>query len=214
MNKFRLAATSLTLAILSLTSQQIHAQSAAPAAPTAPSAAPASQGVTQYVNANQMRFPKGVAGLADGQKGKPPSNNWLRDADTDTERFRRLEILLAGTEMAMWEIGMRYEQMYDAIKVDNYDYARFNWEKIKGRSNSALMKRPGRTVNMEGMLLDSTWQTVDDGLKTKDPIKAREAFATARQICMGCHIAEQMSFFNQHPMFTRTESFPAAMAKK
>ena len=214
MNKFRLAATSLTLAILSLTSLQIHAQSAAPAAPTAPSAAPASQGVTQYVNANQMRFPKGVAGLADGQKGKPPSNNWLRDADTDTERFRRLEILLAGTEMAMWEIGMRYEQMYDAIKVDNYDYARFNWEKIKGRSNSALMKRPGRTVNMEGMLLDSTWQTVDDGLKTKDPIKAREAFATARQICMGCHIAEQMSFFNQHPMFTRTESFPAAMAKK
>ena len=67
---------------------------------------------------------------------------------------------------------------------------------------------------MEGMLLDSTWQTVDEGLKTKDPIKAREAFATARQICMGCHIAEQMSFFNQHPMFTRTESFPAAMAKK
>lgn len=172
------------------------------------------QSVTQYVNAANPQFPKGVPGLADGQKNKPPSNSWLRDADTDTERFRRLEILLAGTEMAMWEIGVRYEQMYDAIKVDNYDYARFNWDKIKGRANGALMKRPGRTVNMEGMLLDSTWQVVDDGLKTKDPVKAREAFAVARQICMGCHVAENMAFFNQHPMFTRTESFPAVMAKK
>ena len=213
MKKSSLIAAVLAVTLTSLTIVNVEAQSTAPATPAA-TPAPAAAGVTQYVNANQMRFPKGVPGLADGQKAKPPSNSWLRDADTDTERFRRLEILLAGTEMAMWEIGMRYEQMYDAIKVDNYDYARFNWEKIKGRSNSALMKRPGRTVNMEAMLLDSTWQVVDDGLKTKDPIKAREAFATARQICMGCHIAEQMPFFNLHPMFVRTESFPARTAAK
>lgn len=171
------------------------------------------QSVVQNVNSAELRFPKGVPGLADGQKIKPPSTNWLRDADTDTERFRRLEILLAGTEMAMWEIGVRYEQMYEAVQLENYDYARFNWEKIKGRSNSALMKRPGRTVNMEAFLLDATWQVVDDGLKTKDPVKAREAFQIARSICMGCHEAEKMSFFNQHPMFTRTATFPP-LAKK
>ena len=209
MKKFLHAALAATLFSAGFTALQVQAQSMAPAMAGTP---PPS--VTQNVNANNMRFPKGVPGLADGQKGKPPSTNWLRDADTDTERFRRLEILLAGTEMAMWEITMRYEQMYEAIAVENYDYARFNWDKVRQRANSALMKRPGRTINMEAMLLDTTWQVVDDGLKTKDPVKAREAFATARQICMGCHVAEQMPFFNQHPVFLKTESFPAAMAKK
>ncbi len=187
-----------------------------PPSPPASQAAPVpqtSQSVVQNVNASNLRFPKGIPGLAEGQKNKPPSTNWLRDADTDTERFRRLEILLAGTEMAMWEITFRFENMYDAILVDNYDYARFNWDKIKSRANSALMKRPGRTVNMEAFLLDTTWQVVDDGLKTKDPAKAREAFATARQVCMACHEAEKMPFFNQHPVFKKTEKFPA-LAKR
>lgn len=180
-------------------------------APMPNSSAANPNSVVQTVN--PVRFPKGIPGLADGQKGKPASQQWLRDADTDTERFRRLEILLAGTEMAMWEIAFRYQNMYDAILVDNYDYARFNWDKIKQRANSALMKRPNRTQNMEAFLLDATWQVVDDGLKTKDPVKAREAFQTARTVCMACHEAEKMPFFNGHPVFKATASFPP-LAKK
>lgn len=175
-------------------------------APMSNSSAANPNSVVQTVN--PVRFPKGIPGLADGQKGKPASQQWLRDADTDTERFRRLEILLAGTEMAMWEIGVRYQSMYDAVLLENYDYARFNWDKIKQRANSALMKRPNRTQNMEAFMLDATWQVVDDGLKTKDPVKAREAFQTARTICMACHEAEKMPFFNGHPMFKATENFP------
>jgi hypothetical protein len=159
---------------------------------------------------NEPRFPKGIPGLADGQKGKPPSEAWLRDADNDTERFRRLEILLAGTEMAMWEITFRFENMYDAVLVNNYDYVRFNWDKIRARATSALMKRPKRTQNMELMLLDTNWKMIDEEFKTKDPAKVRAAFQTARQICMGCHAAEKMAFFNDHPVFKKTEHFPAA----
>ena len=159
-------------------------------------------------NVNDPRFPKGIPGLAEGQKGKPPSEAWLRDADTDTERFRRLEILLAGTEMAMWEIGMRFDNMYDAVLAENWDYVRFNWDKIRARATSALMKRPKRTQNMELMLLDTNWKIIDDQLKTNDPAKVREAFQTARAICMGCHIAEKMPFFNQHAVFVKSEKFP------
>jgi hypothetical protein len=159
-------------------------------------------------NTNEPRFPKGIPGLAEGQKNKPPSEAWLRDADTDTERFRRLEILLAGTEMAMWEIAVRFENMYDAILVNNYDYVRFNWDKIRARATSALMKRPKRTQNMELMLLDSNWKAIDEEFKTKDPVKVRAAFQTARQVCMGCHAAEKMPFFNDHPVFKKTENFP------
>lgn len=170
------------------------------------SAAALSQSVVQ--NVNEPRFPKGIPGLAEGQKSKPPSEAWLRDADTDTERFRRLEILLAGTEMAMWEIGMRFDNMYDAVLAENWDYVRFNWDKIRARATSALMKRPKRTQNMELMLLDTNWKIVDDQLKSNDPVKIREAFQTARSLCIGCHIAEKMAFFNEHAVFKKTEKFP------
>lgn len=203
----KLVISLLTPLVLGLSLGGLNAQTAAPApAPIPNSSAANPSSVVQTVN--PVRFPKGIPGLADGQKGKPPSQQWLRDADTDTERFRRLEILLAGTEMAMWEITFRYQNMYDALLIENYDYARFNWDKIKQRSTSALMKRPNRTQNMEAFLLDATWQVVDDGLKTKDPVKAREAFQIARTVCMACHEAEKMSFFNGHPVFKATENFP------
>ncbi|MGL5005095.1 MAG: hypothetical protein ACRDAM_19310, partial [Casimicrobium sp.] len=158
--------------------------------------------------ASEPRFPKGIPGLAEGQKGKPPSQAWLRDADTDTERFRRLEILLAGTEMAMWEITFRFDNMYEAILAENWDYVRFNWDKIRARANSALMKRPNRTSSMETMLLDTQWNVIDEQLKTRDAAKVRDAFKSARAICMGCHIAENMPFFNEHPIFKKTEKLP------
>ena len=200
--------TLLTPLLFALPLTGLNAQTA----PMPNSSAANANSVVQTVN--DVRFPKGIPGLAEGQKGKPASQQWLRDADTDTERFRRLEILLAGTEMAMWEITFRYQNMYDALLIENYDYARFNWDKIKQRSTSALMKRPNRTQNMEAFLLDATWQVVDDGLKTKDPIKARDAFQTARTVCMACHEAEKMSFFNGHPVFKATESFPPLVKRQ
>ena len=63
------------------------------------------------------RFPSGIRGLADGQD-EPPSRRWLLDARDDDERFRRLQIYAGGTDQQMWQIGYRYEQVYQAITDD------------------------------------------------------------------------------------------------
>ena len=138
---------------------------------------------------------------------KPPSNNWLLDAADDTERFRRLQIYLRGFDQPMLEVGQRYLAVFDAIKDRNYDLADYQWDKVKVTINTALMKRPARTQNAEGMFLDGVWGQMDEAIKSKDQGRVEKQFANVRQICMACHVAEKVPFMNDMPLFRSTASF-------
>lgn len=110
----------------------------------------------QPVPGQSNQFLKGIRGLAENQK-KPPSANSLLDADSDAERFRRLQLLGGGTDQQMWKIGQRYLSVYYAINDENWDLAEHHWGKIRDRLNVALMKRPNRTANAEGVFLEGPW---------------------------------------------------------
>ena len=101
------------------------------------------------------RFPSGIRGLAAGQD-KPPSGNWLLDARTDEERFRRLQVYSGGTDQQMWQMGYRYEQVYRAIVDQNWQLGTYHWGKLRDVFNVALMKRPNRTPNAAAMFLNKT----------------------------------------------------------
>ena len=158
------------------------------------------------VHAQASQFPKGIRGLADNQK-KPPSANWLLDADTDAERFRRLQILGGGTDQQMAEIGQRFQSTYNAINDENWELADHHWGKIRDRFNAALMKRPNRTPNAEAMFLDNSWGQLASALKSKDAARIRESFLVQRGACMACHIAEKMEFMNHQALFRQTDAF-------
>jgi hypothetical protein len=153
------------------------------------------------------RFPKADKALA--SQTKPPSNNWLLDANNDSERFRRLQVVLGGTDISMWELTYRYEELYAAIVKNNWEMGVYHWDKLRDRMNAASMKRPARTQNMEGMFLESgVWQSMRDALTSKSPKRMREEFQTVREMCMACHVAEKVGFLNDSTAFKRTESFP------
>lgn len=147
---------------------------------------------------NPMRAPKTIKLPA--QKA-PVSNNWLQDADSDADRFKKLEIYLRGFDQPMMEVGERYQRTYDAIKDKNWELANYQWDKIKLAINTGLMKRPKRTQNAEGMFLDGVWKQMDDAIKSKDYSRMQEQFMVARQTCMACHIAEKVHFMNDRPLF-------------
>lgn len=153
------------------------------------------------------RFPKAYKELE--KQTKPPSNNWLLDANDDTERFRRLQLVAGGTDMLMWEITYRYEELYVAIQKNNWEMGVYHWDKLRDRMNTAAMKRPARTQNIEGMFLDGVWPSMRDALTSKDPARMREQFLLVRQVCMACHVADKVGFLNDSSVFKRTESFPA-----
>jgi hypothetical protein len=152
------------------------------------------------------RFPKGIKNLEQGQS-KPPSVNWLLDAKDDEERFRRLQIHAGGTDQQMWQVGYRYQQVYHAITDQNFELGLHHWRKLRDVLNVALMKRPNRTPNAEGMFLDSAWERLEDALEARDVAKSRQEFLSERDTCMACHVAEQMPFLNDTPIFRDTARF-------
>jgi hypothetical protein len=155
---------------------------------------------------NTPQFPKAYKDLA--KQTKPPSNNWLLDANDDTERFRRLQVAMSGTDIPMWELTYRYEELYVAIQKNNAEMGLYHWNKIRDRMNTAAMKRPARTQNIEGMFLESgVWESMRDALKSKSPERMRSEFQTVREVCMACHVAENLGFLNDSSVFKRTESF-------
>lgn len=156
---------------------------------------------------NPPRFPKAYKEL--GQQTKPPSNKWLLDANDDTERFRRLQVVLSGTDIPMIEITYRYEELYTAITKNNWDMGIYHWEKLRDRMNTSGMKRPARTQNIEDMFLESgVWKEMYDALKAGNAKKVRSEFQTVREVCMACHVAEKVGFLNDSTVFSRTQKFP------
>ena len=156
---------------------------------------------------NPPRFPKAYKEL--GTQTKLPSNNWLLDANDDTERFRRLQVSMSGTDIPMIEIGQRYEELYTAITKNNWEMGLYHWEKLRARMNTSGMKRPARTQNIEDMFLESgVWTGMDDALKAGDAKKIRSEFQTVTEICKACHVAEKVGFLNDSTVFSRTGKFP------
>jgi hypothetical protein len=152
------------------------------------------------------RFPTAYKELA--QQTRPPSNNWLLDANDDTERFRRLQVVAGGTDIPMWEIAHRYEEVYVAIQNNNWEMGVYHWEKVRDRLNTAGMKRPARTQNIERLFLDNgVWTSMHDALTSRDADRMRKQFLAVRQACMACHVAERVAFLNDSSVFARTATF-------
>ena len=161
---------------------------------------------------NPNKFPEADKKLA--EQTKPPSSNWLLDANDDTERFRRLQIVASGTDVPMWEIANRYEELWVAIQKANWEMGVYHLEKMRDRMNTSGMKRPARTQNIEAMFLKSgVYQNMHDALTSKDPERMKKEFMTLRAVCMGCHTAENVGFLNDSAVFVRTQEF-SALAKK
>ena len=152
------------------------------------------------------RFPVGIRGLSERQD-IPPSRRWLLDARDDEERFRRLQIYAGGTDQQMWQMGYRYEEVYQAITDENWALATHHWGKLRNVFNVALMKRPNRTPYAEELFLDDNWQLLAKALEAGDAVVARATFLQEREACMACHVAEGYEFVNGMVMFGETAAF-------
>lgn len=130
------------------------------------------------------------------EQQKPPSKSWLRDADSDAERFRRIEINERGFSQAMVEVGNRFLEVHEAVSHEEYELATYYWEKIQDVINTGLMRRPDRTRNAEGMFLTGPWKNVHEALQAGERARIQDALKGARQACIACHVAEGVAYMN------------------
>ena len=139
------------------------------------------------------------------------SRDWLLDAESDTERFKRLQAYIRGYGQPMAEIGGRYLAVYQALDDRNYELAAYHWDKIAIAMRSGTMVSPARKANSDTMFLDTVFKPISDALKSNDAAKAWAGFAQGRQACIACHDAEKVSYFNNQPMFNKTAAAPAGL---
>jgi hypothetical protein len=139
------------------------------------------------------------------------SRDWLLDADSDTERFKRLQAYIRGYGQPMAEIGHRYLAVYQALDDRNYDLAAYHWDKIAIAMRNGTMVSPARKANSDAMFLDTVFKPVSDALKSNEAAKAWAGFAEGRQACLNCHDAEQVGYFNNQPMFYKTATPPPGL---
>lgn len=142
-----------------------------------------------------------MCGAVTAESAEQKSKGWLLDAPSDEVRFELLQRYLRGFDQPMWEVGERYQGIYEALTVDNYDLAIYHWEKIKTTIENGYLKRPARQENAEQILLKSVWQEVRDGFSSRNSQTAWASFMTARAACMACHDAESVPFMNEQLMF-------------
>jgi len=116
---------------------------------------------------------------------------WLRTGTTD-DRFARVAEHLRGFDVAMVETGYRYGELYWAGQDRNWDYAKYQVEKIRTAVKNGIERRPKRGPFAQ--MLEGPLAGVEQAITARDPSLFAERFDALTVTCNTCHQAERMPF--------------------
>lgn len=122
---------------------------------------------------------------------KPPATAWL--AGTDDEKFDRVARQLRGFDLAMVEVGYRYTEFYWAGQDANWDYAKYQFEKIQHVIELAMERRTNRAPSARWFLTNAV-PAMKAAVEAKDGVKFRQQFPLFTAACNTCHAMEKMPF--------------------
>lgn len=92
------------------------------------------------------------------------SDSWLKG--TTDEKFAQIEKHFRGLDVTMAEIGYRYGELHHAAKERNWEYAKYQIEKIDLSLRLALERRPKRAASSQAFLNEGL-PAVDRAIKSR-----------------------------------------------
>jgi len=128
------------------------------------------------------------------QNSYSTSSNWLTDTNNTQEQFQKIQKQLRGFDLAMVEVGYRFNSFYFAIKDKNYPLANYQWDKIKKSIENGIVRRPARKANSQAMFLDTQYGSMKKALEKKDAKLIEKEYEQTKQVCNACHVAERVPF--------------------
>jgi len=108
-------------------------------------------------------------------------------------KFNTVAKHLRGTDVAMMEIGRRYNELHWAGQDKNWGYAKYQAEKIRTALEQAVERRPKRAKSAEPFLT-GLLPLMEDAVKKEDPQLFADAFETMTLGCNVCHRTEEVPF--------------------
>ncbi|TVP42467.1 MAG: hypothetical protein EA350_15660 [Gemmatimonadales bacterium] len=120
------------------------------------------------------------------------SQDWLT-GDT-REKLETITHHLRGFDMAMVETGYRYSELYWAGHDRNWDYARYQVEKIDVALARGLERRPARAASAQ-QFLNGGLPDMGAAVESEDWEVFHEQFEIFTISCNACHAAEGVPHF-------------------
>ncbi len=143
------------------------------------------------------------------QPPKPPApaakNDWLAE-DRSAQRDE-LQRHLRGLDVAMVEIGYRFNELYWAGRDRNWPYAKYQIEKVELAMKLALERRPKRAASSKPFLDETiplVKKAIEQAAATGDRKVYDDAMGRLRTDCMKCHVDEDVPHFTVYFSKIRT----------
>ena len=117
---------------------------------------------------------------------------WLRGAEG--EKFQEVERQLRGLDVAMVEVSYRFVELHFAGQDGNWDYAKYQTQKIETALELALVRRPKRAESA-APFLNEDLPAVLEVVERRDAEAFPDVMERLRTACMKCHVRENVPYF-------------------
>jgi hypothetical protein len=129
-----------------------------------------------------------------GANNYSTSSEWLIETNSTTDKFKKIQKQFRGFDLAMVEVGYRFNSFYFAIKDANYPLANYQWDKIKKAIENGMMRRPKRKHNSKILFLDTQFKSMKEALAKKEQKLIWQEYNSTKVSCNACHVAENVPF--------------------
>jgi hypothetical protein len=119
---------------------------------------------------------------------------WLKGSDE--EKFKQVEKHLRGMDQTMAEIGYRYGELLIAGKERNWEYAKYQTEKIDLSMKLALDRRPKRAQSSQAFL-NTDLPAVLQAIQNQDAEQLDRSLDRLHNSCVECHQSEKVLYFRR-----------------
>lgn len=126
-----------------------------------------------------------------GRSSAAKPANWL--TGNRDEQIQTLAGQLRGLDVAMIEMGHRYAELFWAGKDGNWDFARYQAQKLRTSMEQALKRRPKRAHSAQAFLHVSL-PRIEASIGERDSAHFLEEFHHLTVSCNACHAQEGMAF--------------------
>lgn len=133
--------------------------------------------------------------------------DWL--TGSTEQRFLKVEKQLRGLDQAMAEIGYRYGELLRGSRERNWEYAKYQAEKIDLSLKLALERRPKRAPSSQPFLNEDL-PAVLQAIQSKDGQQLDRALERLHNSCIACHRAENVLYFRESVERIRTNAISNA----
>lgn len=126
------------------------------------------------------------------QQKKETREEWIQGSED--EKLRSIEQQFRGFDVAMVEVGYRYQELYWAGQDANWPYAHYQIDKMRTVIELGLQRRPKRSASARNFLSQGIPE-MKTAIQAKDTGMFTRAFKVLTQRCNACHAMENVPFF-------------------